>query len=53
MLINHAFIVGDNKVIKKTDKKLDTINVTTGITSYDWIEITSGLNMGDVIVKQK
>lgn len=53
MLINHAFIVGDNKVIKKTDKKLDTITVTTGIASYDWIEITSGLNMGDVIVKQK
>ncbi len=53
MLLNHAFIVGDNKVIKKNGNKMDTVTVTTGITSYDWIEITSGLNMGDIIVKQK
>jgi hypothetical protein len=35
------------------DKKIDTVKVTTGITSDDIIEITSGLKADAQIVKMK
>jgi multidrug efflux pump subunit AcrA (membrane-fusion protein) len=53
MLINRAYVLSDNKVLRKKDGKTDTVLVTTGITSYDWVEITSGLTTSDVIIKQK
>jgi multidrug efflux pump subunit AcrA (membrane-fusion protein) len=53
MLIPHAYLVGDNKVLVKKGKKADTATVITGIVSYDWVEILSGLTTNDVILKQK
>jgi multidrug efflux pump subunit AcrA (membrane-fusion protein) len=53
LLIPHVYLIGDNKVLVKKDKNIDTVIVTTGINSYDWIEILSGLAAGDKIVKQK
>jgi len=53
MLIPHVYIVNGNKVLLKKDKKIDTTTITTGIISDDWIEVLSGLNANDIILKEK
>lgn len=53
LLIPRAYLVGDNMVLVKKDKKRDTVKVTTGIISYDWVEITGGITANDIIVKEK
>ena len=53
MLIPHVYVLPDNKVIVKKDKKMDTVTITTGIISDEWIEVLSGLTTSDVIVKEK
>ena len=53
MLIPHVYVVNGNKVAVKRDNKIDTAIITTGIVSDDWIEVLSGLNANDKIVKLK
>ncbi len=53
LLIPHNCLLGDNKVIRITDSKLDTVKVETGIVSDDWIEVLSGLTASDRIIKPK
>ena len=53
MLIPHVYVVNGNKVVVKRDNKIDTATITTGIVSDDWIEVLSGLNANDKIVKLK
>ena len=53
LLIPHIYLIGDNKVALKNGTKIDTVKVTTGIVSDDWIEVADGLKASDVIVKMK
>ncbi len=53
MLIPHVYVVNGNKVLVQKDKKIDTVTITTGIVSDDWIEVLSGLTVNDKIVKEK
>ena len=53
MLIPHVYVLSGNKVLVKKDKKMDTVVITTGIVSDEWIEVLSGLNTNDVILKEK
>ncbi len=53
MLIPHVYVVNGNKVMVQKDKKVDTVTITTGIVSDDWIEVLSGLTVNDKIVKEK
>jgi multidrug resistance efflux pump len=51
MLIPHQYLVGNNKVLMKKGNKVDTTVIVTGITSYDWVEVVSGLTTSDKIAK--
>ncbi len=53
LLIPHKFVMGGNKVLVQKDKKNDTVAITTGIVSDDWIEVLTGLNATDKIVKPR
>jgi multidrug efflux pump subunit AcrA (membrane-fusion protein) len=53
MLIPHVYVVNGNKVLVQKDKKIDSVTITTGIVSDDWIEVLSGLTVNDKIVKEK
>lgn len=53
MLIPHSYLLKDNKVLKKDGKKADTVTIQPGIISDEWVEVLSGLNMNDKILKQK
>ncbi len=53
LLIPHVYVGAGNKVLVKKDKGIDTAIITTGITSEEWIEVTSGLTVNDKIVKLK
>ena len=53
MLIPHVYVISRNKVLVKKDKKMDTATITTGIVSDEWIEVLSGLNTNDIILKEK
>ncbi len=53
MLIPHTYVLPGSKVQVQKDKKIDTIAITTGITSDEWIEVLSGLTTADKIVKLK
>ncbi len=53
MLIPHIYVLPGNKVQLQKDKKIDTVAITTGIASDEWIEVLSGLNANDKIVKLK
>ena len=53
LLIPHQYLTSDNKVLVKKGDKIDTATITTGITSYDWVEVLSGLTQADKIVKLK
>lgn len=53
MLIPHVYVGPGNKVLVKKGDKIDTAVITTGIVSDDWIEVLSGLNATDKIVKMK
>ena len=45
LLIPHVYVGAGNKVLVKKDKGIDTAIITTGITSEEWIEVTSGLTV--------
>jgi RND family efflux transporter MFP subunit len=53
MLIPHTYLMADNKVLVDRNGKKDTVKVTTGIVSDEWIEITNGLSKDDKIMKQR
>lgn len=53
LLIPHQYLVKDNKVLVMHGKKVDTATVTTGITSYDWVEILTGVTQNDKVAKLK
>ncbi len=53
MLIPHVYVINGNKVLVQKDKKTDTVTITTGIVSDEWIEVLTGLTTNDKIVKQK
>jgi multidrug efflux pump subunit AcrA (membrane-fusion protein) len=53
LLIPHQFVLVNNKVLVEKGKKIDTVAITTGITSYEWVEVTGGLTASDKVVRQK
>lgn len=53
LLIPHVYVVNGNKVLMQKDKKIDSVTITTGIVSDEWIEVLSGLTPNDKIVKEK
>jgi HlyD family secretion protein len=53
MLIPHVYVVNGDKVLVKKGKAIDTITITTGIISDEWIEVLSGLTANDIILKEK
>lgn len=53
LLIPHVYVINGNKVPVKRGDKIDTAIITTGITSDEWIEVLSGLTVGDKLVKLK
>lgn len=52
LLIPHDYLSPDNKVWVRRNRKTDTLTVQTGIVSNEWVEILSGLNTHDKIVRQ-
>ena len=53
MLIPHVYVINGDKVLVKKEKKMDTVTITTGIVSDEWIEVLSGLTANDIILKEK
>lgn len=53
LLIPHTYVLTGNKVQVQHGKKIDTVAITTGIVSDEWIEVTGGITANDKIVKLK
>ena len=53
LLIPHIYVMTGNKVQVKREKKVDTVVISTGIISDEWIEVLGGLTVNDIIVKEK
>ena len=53
LLIPHTYVLQGNKVQVQHGKKIDTVTITTGIVSDEWIEVTGGITAGDKVVKLK
>lgn len=53
LLIPHVYVLQGNKVQVMHGKKIDTVVITTGIVSDEWIEVTGGITAGDKVVKMK
>jgi multidrug efflux pump subunit AcrA (membrane-fusion protein) len=53
LLIPHVYLLPGDKVLVKHDKKADTVSITTGIVSDEWIEVLTGLTANDKILKLK
>jgi multidrug efflux pump subunit AcrA (membrane-fusion protein) len=53
MLIPHVYVMPGNRVLVQKDKKMDTVAITTGIVSDEWIEVLSGLTVNDKVAKLK
>ncbi|MBC7554916.1 MAG: efflux RND transporter periplasmic adaptor subunit [Taibaiella sp.] len=53
LLIPHVYVLAGNKVQVQKGKKIDTVNITTGIVSDEWIEVLSGVTAADKLVKLK
>lgn len=53
LLIPHVYVLTGNRVLVKKDKKIDTVAITTGIISDEWVEVLSGLTTNDKVVKLK
>lgn len=51
MLIPRSCLNGDGKALIKTGNKKDTITVQTGIISFEWVEVLSGISANDKILK--
>ena len=53
LVIPRTYLLTDDNVLVKKDDKIDTVKITTGIVSDDWVEVASGLTTSDKIEKQK
>ncbi len=53
LLIPHTYVLQGNRVQVQHGKKIDTVAITTGIVSDEWIEVTGGITAGDKVVKLK
>jgi len=53
LLIPKLYMLSENKVLVKKGKAFDTVKVAIGINSDEWVEILSGVNEQDKIVKPK
>lgn len=53
MLIPHTYVLQGNKVQVQHGKKIDTVGITTGIVSDEWVEVTGGISANDKVVKLK
>lgn len=53
LLVPRNFLQADNSILVKRGDKIDTVKITTGISSDEWVEILSGLSITDNIAKQK
>lgn len=53
VLIPLIYVNPGNKVVVKKGDKMDTVAITTGITSDEWVEVLSGVGTGDKLVKLK
>lgn len=52
MLIPRNCLTADNRVVLKNNNGTDTVTVTAGIISNEWVEITAGLKASDKIMQQ-
>lgn len=53
LLIPRVYMHGDNEVFVKKGDSVDSVKITTGIISEEWVEVLSGLSANDKIVKLK
>ena len=53
LLIPHVYVLPGNKVPVRKGDKIDTVSITTGIVSDEWVEVLSGISAGDKLVKMK
>jgi len=53
LLIPHVYVMPGNKVLVAKGKERDTVIITTGIVSDEWVEVLSGLTVNDKIEKLK
>ncbi len=53
LLIPNSYLMSGKKVLVMKNKEVDTVTVTTGVVSDEWIEVLSGLTEQDKIAKQK
>lgn len=53
LLIPRSFMMPDNKVVLLKGDKTDTITISVGILSDDWVEVLKGLSATDKLVKLK
>lgn len=53
LLIPLIYVSPGNKVVLKKGDKMDTVAITTGITSDEWVEVLTGVSAGDKLVKLK
>jgi multidrug resistance efflux pump len=53
MLIPHAFVLPGNRVLVSHGKSYDTVQITTGIISDEWIEVLSGVTTADKVARMK
>ncbi len=53
LLIPHVYVMPGNKVQVMKGKDIQTVAITTGIVSDEWVEVLSGITSADKIVKEK
>ncbi len=53
VLVPRVYVMTGDKVLVMKGKKADTVAITTGIASGEWVEVLSGITANDKIVRQK
>lgn len=53
LLIPHVYVLPGNRVPVRKGDKIDTVNITTGIVSDEWVEVLSGISANDKLAKMK
>lgn len=52
LLIPRSCLTANDKIVIKKDSEADTVSIKTGIISNDWVEVLSGIDMGEKVIKQ-
>lgn len=52
LLIPRSCLTANDKVVIKKDNKTDTVSIKAGIISNEWVEVLSGIDKGDKVIKQ-